>query len=167
VKKEEPTIARTKITNHNQNVQKNGSYACHIYGSNGHKMIDCPKFAKMQNMSQGKNISILDGNAIVNVKTITIEVDVLHVNVAIRSRIIDKQVLQEKEPRKNKIIAYMEKEDKFKKRMVDTIQQLWTGQAKSEGLSTSMERWNTTWPSMSDTAPSLETPKPSKPSCTN
>jgi hypothetical protein len=54
VKKEEPTTAMTKITSHNQNVQKNGSYARHIYGLNGHKMIDCPKFAKMQIMSQGK-----------------------------------------------------------------------------------------------------------------
>jgi hypothetical protein len=54
----------------------------------------------------------------------------------------------------------MEKEEKLKKTMVDTIQQLQTGQTKNEGPSTSMERWNTTWPSMSNTTP-LETPKPS------
>jgi hypothetical protein len=54
VKKEEPTIAMTKAISLNQNFQKNGSYACHIYGLNGHKMIDCPKFAKMQKMSQRK-----------------------------------------------------------------------------------------------------------------
>jgi hypothetical protein len=59
VKKEEPTIAMTKATSHNQNVQKNGTSACHIYGLNGHKMIDCPKFAKMQKMSpRKKNINL-------------------------------------------------------------------------------------------------------------
>ncbi len=86
--------------------------------------------------------------------------NVLHVNVATISTIIDEQMLQEKEPRRNKTIAYMEKEDKLKKMMVNTIQQLQTKQTKSEGLSTSMERWNTTWPSMSNTTPSLETPEP-------
>jgi hypothetical protein len=56
-------------------------------------MIDCPKFAKMQKMSQRKNISTLDENVIVNVKIVIVEVNVLHVNVATRSRIIDEQVL--------------------------------------------------------------------------
>jgi hypothetical protein len=30
-------MAMTKATSQNENVQKNGSYACHIYGLNGHK----------------------------------------------------------------------------------------------------------------------------------
>jgi len=128
---------------------------------NGHKIIDYPNFANMQKMSPKKKISTLDGNVVVNVKIIIVEVNV-NVNVATRSRIIDEQVLQEKEPRKNKTIAYMEKEKKLKKIMVNTIQQLYTGQTKSEGPSTSMERWNTTWLNMLNTTPSLETPKPSE-----
>jgi len=68
------------------------------------------------------------------------------------------QVLQEKEPRKSKTIAYTKKEEKLKKTMVDTIQQLQTRQTKNESPSTSIERWKITWPSMSNTTPSLETP---------
>jgi hypothetical protein len=37
---------------------KTSSYACHIYGLNGHKMTDCPKFAKMQKMFHGKSLTI-------------------------------------------------------------------------------------------------------------
>jgi hypothetical protein len=36
-----------------------------------------------------KKISTLDGNVVTNVKTIIVEVNVLHVNVATRSRIIE------------------------------------------------------------------------------
>jgi hypothetical protein len=82
------------------------------------------KICKDANYVPRKKISTLDGNVVVNVKTITIEMNVLHVNVATISTIIDEQMLQEKEPRRNKTIAYMEKEDKLKKMMVNTIQQL-------------------------------------------
>jgi hypothetical protein len=33
---------------------------CHICGLNGHKMIDCPKFAKMQNPFHGKYVTIVE-----------------------------------------------------------------------------------------------------------
>ncbi len=33
--------------------QKTSSYACHIYGLNGHEMTDCPKFVEMQKMFHG------------------------------------------------------------------------------------------------------------------
>jgi len=43
--KEEPIIVvATKATNQLQKVQNNNSYACHIYGLNGHKVTNCPKF---------------------------------------------------------------------------------------------------------------------------
>jgi hypothetical protein len=38
---------------------KTSSYACHICGLNGHKMIDCPKFAKMQKMFHGKYVVVV------------------------------------------------------------------------------------------------------------
>ncbi len=49
-KKEQTTVATTKATQPSQKTQKTSSYACHICGLNGHKMTDCPKFVKMQNM---------------------------------------------------------------------------------------------------------------------
>jgi hypothetical protein len=44
--------------------------------------------------------------------------------------------------------------------MVNTIQQLQKAQTTSEGSFASMEGWNTTWSSMPDKTPSLETSKP-------
>jgi hypothetical protein len=40
-------MATTKAAQLNQKTQKTFSYACHIYGLNGHKMTDYPKFTKM------------------------------------------------------------------------------------------------------------------------
>jgi hypothetical protein len=41
-----------------QKPQKISSYACHIYGFNGHKMTDCPKFVEMHKMFNGKSMII-------------------------------------------------------------------------------------------------------------
>ncbi len=46
-KKEQTIMATIKVVQLSQKPQKTFSYACRIYGLNGHKMIDCPKFAKM------------------------------------------------------------------------------------------------------------------------
>jgi hypothetical protein len=46
-KKEQTTVATTKATQPRKKQQKTSSYACHIYGLNGHKMTSCPKFAEM------------------------------------------------------------------------------------------------------------------------
>ncbi len=53
-KKEQTTTAITKVTQPNQKRQKTFLYACHIYGLNGHKMTNCPKFTEMQKMFHGK-----------------------------------------------------------------------------------------------------------------
>jgi hypothetical protein len=90
VKKEEPTIAVAKATNQPQKGQKNILYASFIYGLNGHKMMDCPKFANMQKMFQRKNASNSEGKAIVEVETINANVNSIDVNVTTRSRIIEK-----------------------------------------------------------------------------
>jgi hypothetical protein len=44
-------MATTKVTQLNKKSQKTSLYVCHIYGLNGHKMIDCPKFTKTKKMS--------------------------------------------------------------------------------------------------------------------
>jgi hypothetical protein len=47
-KEKEQTIMTTiKVAQPSQKPQKTFSYACHICGLNGHKMIDYPKFIKM------------------------------------------------------------------------------------------------------------------------
>jgi hypothetical protein len=53
-------MATTKTTQPSQKAQKTSSYACHIYGLNGHKMTDCPKFAKMQKMFHGKSVIMVE-----------------------------------------------------------------------------------------------------------
>ncbi len=47
-----------KATQPNQKPQKASSYACHICGLNGHKMMNCLKFANMQKMFYGKFVAI-------------------------------------------------------------------------------------------------------------
>jgi hypothetical protein len=37
----------TKAAQPSQKCQKTSLYACHIYGLNGHKMTNCPKFTHM------------------------------------------------------------------------------------------------------------------------
>ncbi len=90
----------------------------------------------MQKMFQGKNASSLEGKMVVEVKIVTIDVNVVDINVVTRSIFIKDQVFQEKEPRKNKSTTNLENEEKLKKTMVKTIQQLHKAQAICEGFST-------------------------------
>ncbi len=59
-KRQQTTVATKEATQPSQKPQKTFSYACHIYGLNGHKMIDCPKFTKMQKMFHGKSVTIVE-----------------------------------------------------------------------------------------------------------
>jgi hypothetical protein len=68
-KKEDSNVVTIKATIQNQKAHNIGSYACHIYGLNGHKMIDYPKFAKMRNMFQRKNVLTSYGKVVVDIKT--------------------------------------------------------------------------------------------------
>jgi hypothetical protein len=52
-------------------------------------MMDCPKFVEMQKMFQGENASSLNMKIVAKVKTITTDMNVVNVNVAIRSKIIE------------------------------------------------------------------------------
>jgi hypothetical protein len=40
-------MATIEATQPNQKPHKTSSYAYHVYGLNGHKMTDCPKFIEM------------------------------------------------------------------------------------------------------------------------
>jgi succinyl-CoA synthetase beta subunit len=69
-----------------QKTQKTSSYACHIYGFNGHKMMDCPKFVEMQKMFYGKSMTIAEIQPIVETQTIIVDVNVVDVNATTRSK---------------------------------------------------------------------------------
>ncbi len=78
----------------------------------------------MQKMFQKKNAPSLDGKVVANVKIFITDINVVDVNIATKSRIIEEQVFQDKEPWKKKKFIDWEKEEKLKKTMVETIQQL-------------------------------------------
>jgi hypothetical protein len=68
--KEQTTMATTKATQPSQKTKKTSSYACHICGLNGHKMIDCPKFGKMQKIFHGKSMEIAEVQPIIKTQII-------------------------------------------------------------------------------------------------
>ncbi len=160
-KKEEPIVTTTYATNQPHKGQKNNSSTYHIYGLNGHKMINSPKFVEMQKMFQGENASSLERKMIIKVKTITIDVNVIDINVATKRKITKDQVFHEKEPWKNKSTTDWE-EEKFKKTIIETIQQFQKALTTNEGSSTSIEGWNTMWSCMLDPTPFIEPPKSQK-----
>jgi hypothetical protein len=51
-------MATTEATQPNQKTKQTSSYACHICGLNGHKMINYPKFAKMQKKFHWKSMIV-------------------------------------------------------------------------------------------------------------
>ncbi len=65
------------------------SHACHIYGLNGHKMTNCPKFIEMQKILKGKSMTLVEVQPIAKAQTININVNVVDVNVTTRSKAIE------------------------------------------------------------------------------
>jgi len=55
----------------------------------GHKMTNCPKFAKMQKMFHGISMTITKVQPIAKVKTIITDMNVVDVNVTTRSKAIE------------------------------------------------------------------------------
>jgi len=53
-KKKQTMVATIEATQTSKKPHKTSSYACHIYGLNGHKMTNYHKFVEMQNMFHGK-----------------------------------------------------------------------------------------------------------------
>jgi hypothetical protein len=104
-KKELTTVVTTKATQPSQKTNKTSSYAWHICGLNGHKVIDCPKFVKMQKMFHGKSVTIVKVQLVVETQTIIADVNVVDVNVTTRSKITKKQVFKDRKPRKAKNVV--------------------------------------------------------------
>jgi len=53
-KKEEPTVAATKATTQAGKPPRLLNYPCHICGIVGHKLMNYPRFKKMQSMFKDK-----------------------------------------------------------------------------------------------------------------
>ncbi len=65
-------------------------------------MTNCLKFTKMQKMFHGKYVTITKVQPIANIQTITTNVNVVDANVTTRSKVIEKHVFKDGEPKKNK-----------------------------------------------------------------
>jgi len=74
-------VVAIKATQQSQKPQKTSSYASHICGLNGHKMIDCPKFTKMQKIFHGQFVTIAKVQLVVGIKIVITNVNVVDVNV--------------------------------------------------------------------------------------
>ncbi len=90
-------------------------------GLNRHKMKNCLKFIEMQKMFHGKSMTIIEVQLIVEAQIGTIDVKVVDVNVATRSKTTKEQVFKDRKPRKAKSVVDYEKEKRFKKSMVEII----------------------------------------------
>jgi hypothetical protein len=95
-------------------------------------------------MFHEKFVTIAKVQLVTKTKTIITDVNVVDVNVTIRSKVIEKQVFKDREPKKAKSVTDWEKKKRLKQAMVETIQQIQKTQTQIEGPSTSMEGWNTT-----------------------
>jgi hypothetical protein len=82
-------VATTQAAQPSQKPQKTSSYACHICGLNGHKMIDCPKFVEMQRMFHGKFMAVVEVKPIPETQIIIVDVNVVDVNVTTKSKAIE------------------------------------------------------------------------------
>jgi len=82
-------MATTEVAQPSRKTQKTSSYACHIYGLNGHKMTNCPKFEKMQKIFHGKFVTITKVQLVSKTQTIIADVNVVDVNVTTRSKVTE------------------------------------------------------------------------------
>jgi hypothetical protein len=86
-------------------------------------MTNCLKFAEMQRCFMGI-VVITKVQLVVEIKTIIVNVNVVDVNVTTRSKVIKKQVFENRKPRKTNNDVNWEKEEQLKKSMVETIQHI-------------------------------------------
>jgi hypothetical protein len=107
-------MATTKVAQLSQKTQKTSSYSCHICGLNGHKMTYCPKFVEMHKMFHGKSMTIAEVQPVTKTQKIIVDVNVVDVNVATRSKATEEHVFKDKKPRKANNVAYWEKEERLK-----------------------------------------------------
>ncbi len=79
-------VATTKVAQPSEKPQKKSSYACHICGLNGHKLIDCPKFVEMQRIIHGKFMIVVEVKLVAETQIIIVDVNV--VDVMLQQRVL-------------------------------------------------------------------------------
>jgi len=77
-------------------------------------MIDFPKFAEMQKMFHEKSMIIGEVQPVVKTQIVIADVNVVDINLTIRSKITKKQVFKDRKLRKAKNVANWEKEEPLK-----------------------------------------------------
>ncbi len=123
-KKEEPIVDVTKVTIQVSKPPRLINYPCHICGIVGHKLTNCPRFNEMQSMFKDKGNQSTKSKPTTKVKTITASINMVDVNVTIHNKTNEKQVFEDRKPRKNKFAASWEVEEKLKRSIMETIQQM-------------------------------------------
>ncbi len=78
-KKQQITVATTKAAQPSQKPHNIFSYACHMCGLNGHKMINCPNFTKMQKTFHGKFVIVAKVQSVVKAQIAIANVNVVDV----------------------------------------------------------------------------------------
>ncbi len=79
--KEEPYVATIKATTQVGKPPKPLNYPFHICGTIGHKLMNCPSFGEMQTMFKDKGCKTIESKPTVEVKIVTISVNMVYVNV--------------------------------------------------------------------------------------
>jgi len=82
-------MATKEVTQPSQKPHNTFSYACHMCGLNGHKMIDYPKFIKMQKIFHGKFMIVSKVQLVAETQIVTTDVNVVDVNVTTKSKVIE------------------------------------------------------------------------------
>ncbi len=89
-----------EVTQPNQKPQMTSLYAYHIYGLNGHKMTNSPKFVEMQKMLHGKFVIVAEVQLVAKTQAVTTYVNVVDVNVITKSKVTKEHVFKDRKPRK-------------------------------------------------------------------
>ncbi len=76
----------------------------------------------MQKMFHGKFMTIAKVQPIAKTQIITTDVNLVDVNVTIKSKVIEEHVFKDRELKKAKSVTNWEKEERLKKSMVKTIE---------------------------------------------
>ncbi len=102
-------VATTEVAQPSQKAQKTSSYTCHIYGLNGHKMTNCPKFVEMQKMFHGKSMTVVEVQHVAKTQTFIVNVNVVDVNVTTWNKVTEEHVFKDRKLRKAKDVVDLEK----------------------------------------------------------
>ncbi len=72
-------------------------------------------------MFHGKSMIVVEVQPVAKTQTIIVDVNVVDVNVATRSKVTDKHVFKDREQRKVESVTNWEKEERLKQSMVEII----------------------------------------------